>query len=79
MPSFFAQNALRALLNQGMGALDDLKDKLQEAGGSAAETAAVMDNNRRMPRTGGIGHCLDQLLPVVKHNFYFVRRKQRRN
>ena len=37
--------ALRALLNQGMGALDELKGKLNDAAGSAKETAAVMGNN----------------------------------
>lgn len=37
--------ALRALLNQGIGALDDLKGKLDAAGGSAAATAAVMEDN----------------------------------
>ncbi len=37
--------ALRALLNQGMGALDDLTAKLKNAEGSAAATAAVMKNN----------------------------------
>ena len=37
--------ALRALLNQGIGALDDLKDKLDNAAGSAAKTAAVMEGN----------------------------------
>lgn len=37
--------ALRALLNQGIGALDDLKGKLDDAAGSAAATAATMENN----------------------------------
>lgn len=37
--------ALRALLNQGMTALDDLKLKLDNAAGSAAATAATMQNN----------------------------------
>ncbi|PJC12697.1 MAG: phage tail tape measure protein, partial [Comamonadaceae bacterium CG_4_9_14_0_8_um_filter_57_21] len=37
--------ALRALLNQGIGALDDLKGKLDNAAGSAAKTAAVMEGN----------------------------------
>lgn len=37
--------ALRALLNQGMGALDELTVKLKSAEGSAAATAAVMQNN----------------------------------
>lgn len=37
--------ALRALLNQGIGALDDLKGKLDAAKGSAAATARVMEDN----------------------------------
>ena len=37
--------ALRALLNQGMGALDDLTLKLRDAEGSAAATAKVMQDN----------------------------------
>ena len=37
--------ALRALLNQGIGALDDLKGKLDQSSGSAKQTAAVMENN----------------------------------
>lgn len=37
--------ALRALLNQGMGALDGLTEKLKTAEGSAAATAATMQNN----------------------------------
>lgn len=37
--------ALTALLNQGIGALDALKGKLDEARGSAAATAATMEDN----------------------------------
>ncbi|ATA53921.1 phage tail tape measure protein [Variovorax boronicumulans] len=37
--------ALRALLNQGVGKLDELKKSLQDAGGSAAATAAIMQAN----------------------------------
>lgn len=37
--------ALRALINQGMGALDGLTTELKNAQGSAAATAAVMRNN----------------------------------
>lgn len=37
--------ALRALLGQGMGALDGLTEKLRTAEGSAAATAKVMQNN----------------------------------
>lgn len=37
--------ALRALLNQGIGALDDLAGKLKSAAGSASATAGVMGNN----------------------------------
>ena len=40
--------ALTALLNQGIGALDALKGKLDEARGSAAATAATMEEN--LPR-----------------------------
>lgn len=43
--------ALRALLNQGIGALDDLKGKLDAAAGSAATTADTMGNNL----TGALG------------------------
>ncbi|ASM79033.1 hypothetical protein VITFI_CDS3256 [Vitreoscilla filiformis] len=39
--------ALRSLLNQGIGALDELTGKLKNAKGSAAETAAVMGDNLR--------------------------------
>ena len=37
--------ALRALLNQGMPALDELKSKLEGAAGSAAAAAKVMEDN----------------------------------
>lgn len=37
--------ALRGLINQGLGALDDLKGKLDGAKGSAAETAETMGAN----------------------------------
>jgi TP901 family phage tail tape measure protein len=37
--------ALRALLNQGIGALDDLKGRLVDSGGSAAAFAATVENN----------------------------------
>lgn len=37
--------ALRALLNQGMGALDELTGKLKDAGGSADATAKTMADN----------------------------------
>lgn len=37
--------ALRALLNQGVDKLDELKKSLKDAGGSAANTAAIMQNN----------------------------------
>ena len=43
--------ALRALLNQGMGSLDELGEKLRNAEGSAAATAATMRNNL----TGAMG------------------------
>lgn len=65
--------ALRSLLNQGIGAFDDLKTKLDEAAGSAAATAATMGNNL----TGavrGLGSVWDSVknalatpvLPVLK-------------
>ena len=37
--------ALKALLGQGIGALDDLKHKLDESAGSAAKMALVMQDN----------------------------------
>lgn len=37
--------ALRALLNQGIGALDELKGKLDDSAGSAARTAAIMEDD----------------------------------
>lgn len=36
--------AFTALLSQGMGSLDSLTDKLNKAGGTAANQAAIMDN-----------------------------------
>lgn len=44
--------ALRALLNQGMGALDELKGKLEGAAGSAEATAKVMQDNLNGSLTG---------------------------
>lgn len=44
--------ALRALLNQGTGALDDLTAKLRNAEGSAAATAKVMQDNLNGSLTG---------------------------
>lgn len=44
--------ALKALLNQGIGALDELRNKLKDASGSAAETAAIMGNNLRGSMNG---------------------------
>ncbi|TXT38829.1 MAG: family phage tail tape measure protein, partial [Comamonadaceae bacterium] len=44
--------ALRSLLNQGIGALDALKGKLDDAAGSAAKTAAVMEGNLKGAFTG---------------------------
>lgn len=37
--------ALRALVNQGLGKLDELTKSLKDAGGSAAETAKIMEAN----------------------------------
>lgn len=44
--------ALRTMLNLGMGALDDLKAKLDAAKGSAAATAAVMEDNLKGSLSG---------------------------
>ena len=44
--------ALRALLNQGVGALDELTAKLKNAEGSAAATAKVMQDNLNGSLTG---------------------------
>ena len=53
--------ALRALLNQGIGALDALKGKLDESAGSAASFAQVMSNNLD-GATKGLGSAWDALL-----------------
>lgn len=65
--------ALRALLNQGMGALDELTGKLQDAGGSAAATAKTMaDNlNGSLKGLGSMWETVTQalgkpVLPVVR-------------
>jgi len=65
--------ALRALLGQGMGALDELTGKLNNATGSAAETARVMQANLKGSITG-LSSAWDTLknvlltpvLPVLK-------------
>ena len=65
--------ALRALLNQGMGALDELTGKLKNAEGSAAATAKVMQDNLNGSLTG-LASAWDTvknalatpLLPVLK-------------
>lgn len=44
--------AFRALLNQGMGALDGLTESLKNAKGSAAEAAKTMSNNLKGALTG---------------------------
>ena len=44
--------ALKALLNQGMPALDELKAKLDSAAGSAAATAKTMEDNLKGSMTG---------------------------
>lgn len=56
--------ALRALLNQGIGALDDLTAKLDNAKGSAAATAATMTNNLQGAVTG-LGSAWDALRRTV--------------
>lgn len=53
--------ALRALLNQGIGALDALKGKLDQSAGSAATFAQVMSNNMD-GATKGLGSAWDALL-----------------
>lgn len=53
--------ALRALLNQGIGALDTLKGKLDESAGSAATFAKVMSDNLD-GATKGFGSAWDALL-----------------
>lgn len=65
--------ALRTLLNQGIGALDNLKDKLDNAKGSAAATAEVMAKNLN-GSLGGLSSAWDTVkatlatpvLPVLK-------------
>ena len=54
--------ALRALLNQGIGALDDLKGKLTDSAGSAARTAAIMQDN-----LGGAMNSLGSTWDSVKN------------
>lgn len=65
--------AMRALMNQGIGALDELKGKLNDAAGSAAATAKVMEDN--LPGAmNGLGSAWDTVknalatpvLPVLK-------------
>lgn len=65
--------ALRALLNQGMGALDELTGKLRDAGGSAEATAKTMaDNlNGSLKGLGSMWETVTQVLgkpvlPVVR-------------
>ncbi len=65
--------ALRALLNQGIGALDDLKGKLDKSSGSAAELARIMNDNLN-GATAGLGSAWESVknalatpvLPVLK-------------
>ena len=65
--------ALRALLNQGMGALDGLTESLQNAQGSADAAARTMSNNLKGALTG-LGSVWDSVvialntpvLPVLK-------------
>jgi TP901 family phage tail tape measure protein len=56
--------ALRALLNQGIGSLDDLRTALQNAGGAAATAAGVMDNNLD-GAVRGLGSAWDALRRTV--------------
>lgn len=53
--------ALRALLNQGIGSLDDLKRKLDDSAGSAATFAQVMSDNLA-GATKGFGSAWDAML-----------------
>jgi TP901 family phage tail tape measure protein len=65
--------ALRSLLNQGIGAFDELKAKLDDAAGSAAATAETMENNLQGSMRG-LGSIWDTVknvlgtpvLPVLK-------------
>lgn len=65
--------ALRALLNQGIGSLDDLTGKLRQAQGAAAATAAVMEDNL-VGAANGLSSAWDSvknalatpILPVLK-------------
>jgi TP901 family phage tail tape measure protein len=65
--------ALRALLNQGVDKLDELKKALQGATGSAAETAAVMQanlngalNGLRTAWDSTVNALTTPILPVLK-------------
>ncbi|MHB8949312.1 MAG: phage tail tape measure protein [Rhodoferax sp.] len=65
--------ALKALLGQGIGALDELKGKLDESAGSAAKMALVMEGNLQGSMRG-LGSAWDTVknvlgapvLPVLK-------------
>ncbi|MBJ2139827.1 phage tail tape measure protein [Delftia acidovorans] len=58
--------ALRALLNQGMGSLDELTVKLQSAEGSAAATAKTMSDNLNgsLERFGGAWKAVKDTLSI---------------
>lgn len=65
--------ALRALLNQGMGALDGLTERLKTAEGSAAATAATVQNNLNgsLTKFAGVWDAVKNafgtpVLPVLK-------------
>ncbi len=65
--------ALRSLLNQGMGALDELTQKLRDSQGAAAEAARIMGDNLN-GSLKGLGSAWDSVsnalaapvLPVLK-------------
>lgn len=65
--------ALRSLLNQGMGALDELTQKLRDSQGAAAEAARIMGDNLNSSLKG-LGSAWDAVsgalatpvLPVLK-------------
>lgn len=66
--------ALRALLNQGMGSLDELTGKLRDAGGSAAATAKIMSDNLQ-GSIKGLGSVWDAAVQVLNTPVLPVVRK----
>ena len=66
--------ALRALLNQGMGSLDELTAKLNDAQGSAAATAKTMSDNLQGSMKG-LGSVWDAAVQVLNTPVLPVVRK----